>query len=61
MRAVSNKTRIETLIFVAIIASIFICMRAVSNKTRIETIQIIPLGDLETRMRAVSNKTRIET
>jgi len=60
MRAVSNKTRIET--FEPSINFNFkkLSMRAVSNKTRIETFGLSSLGFGDS-MRAVSNKTRIET
>ena len=61
MRAVSNKTRIETIPHLPSPTAHFPSMRAVSNKTRIETAP--PESDqiLLPSMRAVSNKTRIET
>jgi len=42
MRAVSNKTRIETKIVLRDPSGRLLCMRAVSNKTRIETILLEP-------------------
>ena len=60
MRAVSNKTRIETkAVWRDPIGRL--SMRAVSNKTRIETsVSLVPFL-ASVSMRAVSNKTRIET
>jgi len=61
MRAVSNKTRIETQNEVSSPIRIILGMRAVSNKTRIETRFALMVLESEPGMRAVSNKTRIET